>query len=107
VSDELVKFRQGTGGVINVDHDCDGEPITGISAAKYELRDRADNVLLTLTYGAGISWENGYVVITITKEQCKALANYYSHECAAIDSAGRDLTVLDGPIYFKPRKTWS
>lgn len=105
--DPLVQFRQGTGGVINIEHDIDGQPINGIAAAKYELRDRGGNVLLTLTEGAGITWQDGYIVISITKDQCKTLDGNFEHECSAIDLAGRDLTVLDGPIHFKPRKTWS
>lgn len=105
--DPLVQFRQGTGGVINIQHDVDGAPITGITAAKYQLRDREGNVLLTSSNGAGIAWLDGYIVISITKDQCKTLAGNYEHECAAVDLAGRDLTVLEGPINFKPRKTWS
>lgn len=107
MSDELIKLRQGTGGIINVAHEVDGLPIAGINSAKYELRDRDDNVVLTLAYGDGISWSNGCVVITITKDQSKPLAGFFSHQCAAVDSDGRDLMVLDGPIQFKPRKTWS
>jgi hypothetical protein len=105
--DPLVQLRQGTGGVINIQHDVDGLPITGITAAKYQLRDREGNVVLTLTNSAGITWLDGHIVITITKDQCKTLAGIYEHECAAVDLAGRDLTVLEGPINFKPRKTWS
>lgn len=104
MSNELVQLRQGTGGRINVQHDVDGIPITGITAAKYQLFDRDGSVLMTLLLGSGISWDGEFIIITITKQQADLLVGFYSHECAAIDLTGRDLIVLEGQIQFKPRK---
>lgn len=104
MSDELVLLRQGTGGLINVSHDVDGVPFAGITAAKYQLFGRDDEVLLTLTLGSGISFNAGIVAITITTAQAASLAGLFTHQCAVIDSIGRDIIALDGPIQFKPRK---
>lgn len=101
---ELLTLRQGTGGVINVAHDVDGVPISGIQAAKYQLFDRDGAVLLTLSLGNGISWNGGVIAITITAAMADPLNTFYTHECAVIDTDGRDLIVLDGPLQFKPRK---
>lgn len=101
---ELITLRQGTGGVINVVHDVDGVPIGGIQSAKYQLFDKDGSVLLTLSLGNGISWSGGAIAITITAAMANQLNTFYTHECAAIDTDGRDLIVLDGPLQFKPRK---
>ncbi len=101
---ELLTLRQGTGGVINVSHDVDGVPISGIQAAEYQLFDRDGSVLLTLSLGNGVSWSGGGIAITITAAMADPLNTFYTHECAAIDTEGRDLIVLDGQIQFKPRK---
>lgn len=101
---ELITLRQGTGGVINVAHDVDGVPISGIQDAKYQIFGRDDSELLTLSLGNGISWRDGTIVITITAALTDKLDGFFTHECAAIDTDGRDLIVLDGPIQFKPRK---
>ncbi|MDZ7870800.1 MAG: hypothetical protein U5L02_16640 [Rheinheimera sp.] len=101
---ELLTLRQGTGGVINVEHDVDGVPISGIQAAKYQLFNRDGSAVLTLSLGNGISWNGGAIVITITAAMANQLNEFYTHECAAIDTNGRDLIVLEGPLQFKPRK---
>jgi hypothetical protein len=101
---ELITLRQGTGGVINVVHDVDGVPISGIQAAKYQIFNRNDSAVLTLSLGNGISWSGGAIAITITAAMADQLNEFYTHECAAIDTDGRDLIVLDGPLQFKPRK---
>lgn len=101
---ELITLRQGTGGVINVVHDVDGVPISGVQAAKYQIFNRNDSVVLTLSLGNGISWSGGAIAITITAAMADQLNGFYTHECAAIDTDGRDLIVLDGPLQFKPRK---
>ena len=101
---ELITLRQGTGGVINVVHDVDGVPISGIQAAKYQIFNRNDSAVLTLSLGNGISWGGGAIAITITAAMADQLNGFYTHECAAIDTDGRDLIVLDGPLQFKQRK---
>lgn len=101
---ELITLRQGTGGVINVVHDVDGVPISGIQAAKYQLFDKDGSVLLTLSLGNGISWSGGAIAIIITAAMAAPLNAIYTHECAVIDTYGRDLIVLDGSLQFKPRK---
>lgn len=101
---ELITLRQGTGGVINVVHDVDGVPISGIQAAKYQIFGRDDSEVLNLSLGNGISWSGGAIVITITAAMADQLNGFFSHECAAIDTNGRDLIVLDGQVQFKPRK---
>lgn len=101
---ELITLRQGTGGVINVVHDVDGVPISGIQAAKYQIFGRDDAAVLTLSLGNGISWREGTIVITITAAMADKLNGFFTHECAAIDTDGRNLTVLEGQVQFKPRK---
>lgn len=101
---ELIQLRQGSGGVINVAHDVDGVPISGIQAAKYQMFSRDDSTVMTLSLGNGISWSGNAIVITITAAMADQLDGFFTHECAAIDTDGRDLIVLDGPIQFKPRK---
>lgn len=101
---ELIQLRQASGGVINVLHDVDGVPLDGITSAKYQLFKGDADVVLTSTLGAGISWVNGQVAITITAQQAAALSGHYTHECAVKDLQGRDLFVLSGPIRFIPTK---
>lgn len=101
---ELIKLRQGTGGVINIQHAVDGVPIAGLQAAKYMVFDRNNVPVLTLTLGNGISWSGGLIVITITAAMADSLSGLYINECAVIDAESRDLIVLDGQIQFQPRK---
>lgn len=101
---ELLTLRQGTGGVINVVHDVDGVPIGGIQAAKYQIFGRDGTAVLTLSLGNGISWSGGAIVITITADMADQFDGFFTHECAAIDTDGRNLIVLEGSIQFKARK---
>lgn len=100
---ELIQLREASGGVINIQHDVDGVPISGIQAARYQIFNREGVAVLTATLGNGISWSGTSIVITLNAAMT-ALSGFYTHECAAIDTAGRDLIVLDGQIQFKPRK---
>lgn len=101
---ELIQLRQAAGGVINVTHDVDGVILSGITSAKYQLFNDAAVVVLTNTLGAGISWVDGQVAITITAQQAEQLNGYFTHECVVKDLLGRNLFVLSGPIRFIPTK---
>lgn len=97
---EPIKFDQAVGGAIYISHSVDGEPLTGLSAAKYQITSRNNSTVLTLELGAGVQFANGQVVITITEQHAAALAGEYTHQCLCRDLAGRAVAVLKGSISF-------
>lgn len=101
---EAIQFYQAGGGVLRISHHVDGVPITGITAAKYQLFDRDNNVLLTKALGSGITFETGQLVIVFTPEDFALLAGAFTHECIVRDLQNRSLFVLTGHIRLIPTK---
>lgn len=101
---EAIQFYQGGGGVLRISHLVDGVPIGGITAAKYQLFDRAGAALLAKTLGAGITFESGRVVIVFTPGDFELLAGAFTHECIVRDLQNRPLFILTGPIRLIPTK---
>lgn len=97
---ELIKFDQAVGGAIHISHLVDGEPLTGLTAAKYQIVSRNNIVVLTLELGSGVQFTDGEVVITITEQAADPLIGEYTHHCLGRDNAGRAVSVLKGQISF-------
>lgn len=83
-----------------ITHEVDGEPLTGLTAAKYQITNRNNIAVLTLELGDGVQFINGQVVITITEQASEALAGEYTHQCLGRDQAGRAVSILKGQISF-------
>jgi hypothetical protein len=101
-----LNFKQGASALLQIEHTIDGEPVTGISEAKYELYGRTGQVLVTKSMGEGIEFSAGLIEIQLTEDDTADLSQSYNHQCVAKDSAGLTFFPLNGQITFgatKPR----
>ena len=101
---ESIQFYQAGGGVLRISHHVDGVPLTGITAAKYQLFDRDNNVVLTKALGNGIAFDAGQVIVVFTPADFAVLAGPFTHECIVRDLQNRPLFVLTGHIRLIPTK---
>lgn len=101
-----LNFKQGASALLQIEHTIDGEPVTGISEAKYELYSRTGQVLVTKSMGEGIEFSAGLIEIQLTEDDTADLSQSYNHQCVAKDLAGLTFFPLNGQITFgatKPR----
>lgn len=101
-----INFKQGASALLIIEHDIDDEPVTGITAAKYELYGRTGQVLITKTIGEGIAFTGGNIEISLTDTDTAELSGSYNHQCVAKDLADRTFYPLNEYITFgatKPR----
>lgn len=101
-----INFKQGASALLVIDHNIDNAPVTGISAAKYELYGRTGQVLIEKTLGEGIVFTDGIIEISLSDEDTADLSGSYNHQCVAKDIADRTFFPLNGDITFgatKPR----
>lgn len=101
-----LNFKQGASALLQIEHDIDEAPVTGISEAKYELYGRTGQVLVTKELGEGIEFSEGLIEIQLTENDTAELSQSYNHQCVAKDLAGLTFFPLNGQITFgatKPR----
>lgn len=101
---DAIQFDQASGGIIKVEHDVDGIPLAGITAAKYEIYDKSGVALLNKTFGAGVTFSGGKIVIELTEEDTENLSGQYTHGCVVQDMSGRKLYPVKGSIWFDGTK---
>lgn len=101
-----LNFKQGASALLQIEHTIDGEAVSGISEAKYELYGRTGQVLVTKELGEGIEFSAGLIEIQLTEDDTADLSQSYNHQCVAKDLAGLTFFPLNGQITFgatKPR----
>lgn len=101
-----LNFKQGASALLQIEHSIDNEPVTGITAAKYELYGRTGQVLISKSLGDGIEFSDGIIEIELTEADTAELNSSYNHQCVAKDVSNRTFYPLSGSITFgatKPR----
>lgn len=100
-----MKLHQAAGGVISITHHVDGQPLDGITAAKYQLFGRNGEALVTKSHSDGISFIDGQIVIVLSESDTAGVSGVFTHECSVRDLSGRAIFVLTDTIQFIPTKT--
>lgn len=95
-----INFKQGASALLIIEHDIDDEPVTGITAAKYELYGRTGQVLITKSLNNGITFNEGKIEILLSDEDTTQLSGNYNHQCVAIDLNNRTFFPLIGYVTF-------